>query len=828
MAIADTVPVKTKKTKRRRVLRVVVGSLLTLVLLVSAVVVGSAWWIRHNMYATLPKIEGSIHVQGLKAPVTVRRDAHGIPHIKAANMDDLLFAQGYVTAQDRLWEMDIARRYAEGDLAQIFGQAAVPHDKLERVMLMLQVAQRIAARMSPKDKRYFADYARGVNAYIASHKNNLPTEFRVLMYKPQPWTTVDSVLVGLSMVQRLDRSWPDKLARAEVTARIGPKLAKALYPTGSPLDHPPVSGEPPKFGPPAKFEALPGIKQSRQGSAQRVSRLTRPGVFREEYRDMKWLRKIDGQPTCRGCVPGSNEWVVSGAHTASGMPMLSNDMHLTHQIPDIWYEADLEAPGFHAAGVTIPGLPFIVAGHNDDVAWGFTALYGDTQDLYVEHLNGKGEYRTATGWKPLKELHEEIPVRGGDDVALTVKITNHGPILNPILKHAKQTLALKWNAYDPQIDRLPLYALDKATNWKTFCAALKQWWGPTLNIVYADHKGNIGYHAIGYIPYRPNGLMGVPIKNAGKHEWKGFIPFNKMPWAYNPPGGLLATANSRVTPKNDPMPITLEWANPYRNEMIWKTLSGSKDLTPADMLRLQTSVDSPVDKQMARRMAAAIEQDGHAGPRLRQAAKLLQAWNGELKIDSAAASIVMQAKKAFWPMLLEPKLGRDWKMYSWAESAYVQAHMILNGPGEWLPKKYASWNDFLVAMVRRGLKDGHAPKDLAKWKYGSWHVVEFEHPLWGMLPWFKSWTGVGPLPQSGGKTTVKQVARSFGPSQRFTINWADPDKATENIVMGESGDPVSRWYRDQWPYWYHGKTFVLPYGKAEVAKDTKYTLHMLP
>ena len=281
--------------------------------------------------------------------------------------------------------------------------------------LLEQTAQRIAATMSPREQRYFADYARGVNAYIASHKNNLPTPFRVLMYKPQPWTTVDSVVIGLSMVQRLDTFWPDKLARAEVTAKIGPGLAAYLYPVGSKRDHPPIQAMP-------KGDAAGGkMAGAGRGKMQAQSRVTQ-AEFRGEFRDMEQLRAIDGKPVCRGCIPGSNEWVVSGAHTASGMPMLSNDMHLDHQIPDIWYEADLEAPGFHAAGVTIPGVPFIVAGHNDHIAWGFTALYGDTQDLYVEHLNGKGEYQTPTGWKPLKELHEVIPVRGGKGVPLTVEI----------------------------------------------------------------------------------------------------------------------------------------------------------------------------------------------------------------------------------------------------------------------------------------------------------------------------------------------------------------------------------------------------------------------
>lgn len=819
MAVASSV---SAKGKRRRVLRIVVLSLAALIVIDAIGALGAAWWIRHDMYATLPQIQGSIHVPGLKAPVTVRRDQHGIPHIQASNMDDLLFAQGYVTAQDRLWEMDVARRFAEGDVAQIFGTAAVPHDKLQRLLLMLQTAQRIAATMSPREQRYFADYARGVNAYIQSHKDNLPTPFRVLMYKPQPWTTVDSVAIGLSMVQRLDTFWPDKLARGEVTAKIGPELAAYLYPTGSKWDHPPIQKMPQGVMPEGGKAGA-----AKRGKLQTVAQVT-PAVLGGEFRDMQRLRAIDGRPVCRGCIPGSNEWVVSGAHTASGMPMLSNDMHLDHQIPDIWYEADLEAGGFHAAGVTIPGVPFIVAGHNDHVAWGFTALYGDTQDLYVEHLNGKGEYQTASGWKPLKELHEVIPVRGGKGVRLTVKITDHGPILNPILRHMHQTLALQWNAYDASADRLPLYALDSASDWKSFLAVLRHWWAPTLNVVYADDKGNIGYHAAGYIPYRPHGLMGVPITNASEHEWQGFIPFDKLPWAYNPPDGVLATANSRVTPDGDPWPITLEWAAPYRNQRIWKTLSGRTGLTPAEMLALQTSVYSGVDKEIAQRLAYAIDHADHAGKRLRQAAELLHAWNGELGINSAAASIVVQAKAAFWPMVLKPKLGKEWRMYSWAESAYVQEEMIMNEPAEWLPRKYANWNDFLAAVVRRGLKDGHAPEDLAKWRYGSWHVLQVEHPLWGLLPWFKSWTGVGPLPQSGDKTTVKQVGRSFGPSQRFTIDWAHPDRATENIFMGESGNPVSPWYRDQFPYWYQGKTFVLPYGNTEVARNTTHTLRLVP
>ncbi len=821
MASVTSVPARS----RRPWLRWTLSAFLLLVAAALLCIVGGAGWIRHDMFATLPQLDGTISIPGLAAPALVRRDQHGVPHIQAASMDDLVFAQGYVTAQDRLWQMDMARRLAAGDAAQVLGSALVAHDKLERTLLLLPTAQRIAASMSPAEQRYFADYARGVNAYIAQHRGNLPTPFRVLMYKPEPWTSVDSVLIGLSMVQMLDEHWPDKLARQEITAKIGPTLAADLYPTGSWRDHPPVSDQPSISAP---DQVIPQIPLDPSQTARR----TIPGFAWPSHAglaaDLARLRAIDGQPACRGCTPGSNEWVVSGAHTASGKPILSNDMHLDHHIPDIWYEADLEAPGFHAAGVTVPGIPFIIAGHNSHIAWGFTALYADTQDLYVEHLNRSGSaYHDASGWHRLTLLQERIPVRGGPSVPLTIRITNHGPILNPVLPHTPETLSLRWTAYDASANHLPLFALDTAYDWASFRAALAQWWAPTLNVVYADDQGNIGYQAIGYVPYRPGGLAGVPITD-DHHEWQGMIPFNKLPESYNPPEGLLATANARVTPKDDPMPLTLEWADPYRNQRIWHMLSGRTGLTPADMLALQNDVYSALDQLVAQRLVYAIDHADHPSKRLRQAANLMRTWNGEVTTDSSAAAIVDATRGVFWRMLLQPKLGSQWTLYSWAESQYAEEQLLVNQPSDWLPKRYRNWNDFLAAMVTEGLREKHAPADLAHWQFGSWHVVEVQHPLWGMLPWFHNWTGVGPLPQSGDTSTVKHVSRTFGPSQRFTIDYGNPNAATENIVIGQSGDPVSPWYRDQWPFWYHGTTFPLPFGDAEVSAATTHALHLVP
>jgi penicillin G amidase len=813
MALGRSVQVE--EERGHPILRFLIGVFVLCLLAAAVVVFGGAAWLRHAMQASLPQLDGELRVSGLTAPVEVRRDAHGVPHIQAANLDDLLFAQGFVTAQDRLWEMDMARRMAAGDAAEILGPSLVDHDRLQRYLLMRPTAERMAAQLSARDRQYFEDYARGVNAYIALHEDDLPAEFRLLHYTPRPWQTVDSILIGLSMVQMLDEHWQDKLTREAVTDRLGPTLAADLYPTGSWRDHPPVSSQPPITAPDQVIPQIP------LDSSQ--SRLQNP---LPEVRDLLHLRSISAEPVCRGCTPGSNEWVVSGAHTASGKPILSNDMHLDHQVPNIWYEADLEAAGFHAAGVTVPGVPFVVAGHNAHIAWGFTALYGDTQDLYLEQIHD-GQYHDARGWHPLEHDRETIHVRGGHDVVLDVESTGHGPILTPLLPHEHRAITLKWTAYDPSAFKFPLYDLDAASDWTSFRAALSQWWAPTLNVVYADDQGNIGYQAVGYIPLRPGGLMGMPISDSA-HEWQGMIAFDTLPSAFNPPNGILATANARVTPDGYPTPLTLEWASPYRNERIWKWLAGKDSLTAADMLKLQTDIYSEVDQEIAQRLAYAIDHATNPEASLRHAADLLRSWDGTVTIDSAPASIVAAARNAFWPMLLEPKLGDEWNLYSWAESQYAMEQILINAPPAWLPKKYSNWNNFLADIVRQGMKREHAPLLLSSWRYGSWHIIDLEHPLWHLLPWFQRWTGTGPQPQSGNTTTVKQVGRTFGPSQRFTIDWSAPDAATENIVMGESGDPLSPWYRDQWPYWYHGKTFALPFSDAAVQQAATHTLRLLP
>jgi penicillin amidase len=657
-----------------------------------------------------------------------------------------------------------------------------------------------------------------VNAYIDSHQQNLPAEFRLLDYKPRPWQPEDCWLVALNMVSRLDTLYPWKLSRASVESKLPPNLAAELYPTTTWRDHPPTQVVPDLTAP--HQEMPPSAEDDEQQSSL------------EDLLRLRGILQLGSDP-CASCKPGSNEWAVSGARTASGRAMLSNDMHLEHSIPDIWYEAELQAGSYHVAGVTVPGIPFIVEGHNEHVAWGFTTLNGDVQDVYVEKTNDQGEYWGGATWQQPEHHQEHIHVRFGNDVLFDVETTAHGPVITPLLPHETRMLSLKWVLYSPELHGLPLQAMNAASNWTEFRQALSQWWGPTQNVAYADDEGHIGYQAVGLIPVRVAGPSGVPIVETGtpadsEHEWQGFVDFNQLPTATDPDSGILATANSRITADGYPYPLALNWASPYRNERIWKWLSTHNKLTPADMMTLQMDTYSDVDKVLAQRFAYAIDHTPNTEARLRQAADLLRSWDGVVTTGSAAAEIVDAAKQALWPLVLQPRLGDDWKLYEWQNKDFVQEEMVDHSPAEWLPKQYANWDALLVAAVKQGMVDQHAPISLSEWSFGREHSINVKHPLYGMLPFFRGWTSTGPTELAGDETTVNHVRGLLGASQRLTVDWSNPTGATENIVIGESGDPLSAYYIDQWPYWLHGKTFALPFGDPAVSAATSHTLKLTP
>ena len=738
--VEDEAPPQTRLPRWMTSRRTILAVAALVLLLVIAGVAGFFYakhWVRQAAMDSLQQVDGTLAIAGLSAPVTVARDVHGVPHIHAASMDDLLLAQGFVTASDRLFQMDLLRRHAAGELAEILGKPVIGHDRLQRTLQVRAAADRALSQLPPAQKHVLEQYAAGVNASIAQQSAHLPIEFRILRYTPAAWTPRDSLLVSLAMFEDLTNAFPAKLAREALVARLPAdaraELEQDLYPVGSWRDHPPAMPIPDLTieGPPIEDVPLDESQWANLGAGS-------AGRLRTELAQMSAGPRA-GFGTL---MPGSNNWVVSGAHTASGKPLLSNDMHLALGIPGTWYEADLEAPGasgepFHAAGVSLPGVPLIVVGHNNHIAWGFTNLGADVQDVYIETTRGTGaeeEFQAADGsWQPVVHLAEPIKVKGDKGIPFEVLATRHGDAVTPIVNPAltpdvtapggkPRTLALRWTIYDPGAVGIPTLEVDSAHDWKSFLDAFRDWGGPAQNVVYADDKGHIGYHAMGKIPLRgpaekpatddsavghsvtilqggavadtltptiraepdpldateikapaapavvlaSGPLSPVPIAPSAAHEWSGYIPFDELPQIFDPPGGVIATANSRTTPDDYAYPMNLNWGAPYRNERIWRLLAHRTGLKAEDMLAIQTDIYSDFDRVLAERLTYGID---HAlmqptgKPRtpaetktLKQAADLLRKFNGRMAADSAAASIVSAAHAQLWPMLLAPKL----------------------------------------------------------------------------------------------------------------------------------------------------------------------------
>jgi penicillin amidase len=892
--------------RRKRVRIAIRAGISLLVVLLIAATAGffyARYWVRKATADALPQLDGAISIPGLAAPVAVVRDVHGVPSLHAESIDDLVFAQGFVTAQDRLFQMDTIRRHAAGTLAEVLGQSLVQHDILQRTLQIRASADRAVKQLPPAQLHLLERYAAGVNASMSAQYAHLPIEFRVLRYTPEPWTPRDSMLVQFSMFEDLTNAFPVKLAREGLLARL-PKdlppdqraeLEQDLYPVGSWRDHPPTTPIPDLTieGPPIPDVPL----DDSQAKAAPPSSLP-SSLF----------------PLPSSLTPGSNNWAISGAHTASGKPLLANDMHLSLNLPGIWYSADLAAPGFHVAGVSIPGLPLIIVGHNDHIAWGVTNLGADVQDVYIETTRKTSrtvEFQLPDGtWQPILAIREPIRVKGGKTLNFEVLATHHGqaltPILNPVLTadstHGR-TLSLRWIIYDRFAGQFPALELDSAHDWPSFLAAMRNWGGPAQNAVYADDQGHIGFHAVGSIPMRgpaqaldstpslsapflaPSAMSGsdgprntqttptirstpdplastdiqappapsvpqlsgplspVPLVPSAAHEWSGYIPFDQLPQIFDPPSGVVATANARTTPDDYPYPVTQNWGAPYRTERIYHLLARSKNLTPQDMLHLQDDIDSDFDRVLAQRLAYSLDH-ALANPKpahpfapaqrktLHQAADLLRTFDGRMSTNSAAPSVLAATHAVLWPMLLRSKLAtapaapaktapspnaaatQDINtLYVWGERDYALEQILMHTPPRWLPPAYANWDDFLTSAVLNALTSDKAPADLATWRYGALHTVDIESPIFDQSELLRDLlgrpTGTGPQPISGDGTTVKQIGRNFGPSERFTADFSNLNNSTLNLVLGQSGNPDSPYYLDQFPAWLHGTTFPL-------------------
>ncbi|HSE48106.1 MAG TPA: penicillin acylase family protein [Terriglobales bacterium] len=830
---------------RPRSRRIAARITIALLLVVLVAVAGAGGWFYATARAALPQLEGSIGLRGLSAPVTVARDSQGVPHIAAASPEDLFFAQGFVTAQDRLWQMDINRRFAAGELSEIFGADFFGSDMLkvdrgQRTLLLRPVAQRAVAALPARERAHLEAYARGVNAAIEQQRGHLPIEFRLLRYEPKQWTAEDTMLVVLNIVESLNHgTYADDLAREKVAARVPAELMADLYPTTSWRDQPPTDK-------PKRLSADDPTPEEEEEMTDEDSAVTRLRRWREL---LPLAAPLGDEERPRA---GSNNWVVSGAHSVSGKPLLSNDMHLGHHIPNVWYEAHLkltqpvEGKTFDVAGVTLPGFPYVIAGHNGRVAWGFTNLGPDVEDVYVEEFNGKGEYKTPQGWAKAEHRQEVIKVKKGGDVTLDIVVTRHGPIISDLVPGETRKVALRWNVYDEkQPPALVYWDVNTATDWSSFRAAWSRHVAPALNVVYADVDGHIGYQATGMIPIRKGWEGNLPVAGGDDaHEWAGNIPFEELPQVFDPASGVLATANARITPNGYRYMAGNQWFPPYRQERIYRMLGSGRKFAPADMLALEMDVYSEFDRFVAERIVYAVDHAKQPSEKARKAADILRTWDGRVLPDAVAPVLTSVTRRYLWQLLLEGYLGAPdppgqgeptrrvvsgvYKEYSWGMQSVALENLLARQPQRWLPKGTANWDELITAAVERAVTDKEAPRNLDDWTWGKFLPLTLAHPLLGPVPGVGRFVGPGTVPQAGNSFTVKAAGRSFGASQRFTIDLGKLDDSLSNIVTGQSGQIFSAHAMDQWSAWYEGGSFPLPFTDEAVRKATVHTLTLKP
>jgi penicillin amidase len=723
--------------------------------------IAGAWWF---FWRPLPQTSGNVTAP-VSGRVEISRDALGVPHIRGASQEDVLFAQGYVTASERLWQMDALRRAAAGDLSEIVGPAALPSDEESRKLRMRRIAETLYVALSAHDRADIAAYARGVNYFIDTHHGNLSFEFAALDYSPRPWSTVDTLLIALYMYRDLTTSWPDHLQRSRLM----------------------------KHGDPAKIAYLFPVRAGDE------------------------------------IQPGSNAWVVSGAHTAHGHPQLSNDMHLDYSIPGIWFMVGLEAPGLHVAGVALPGAPGVIVGHNERIAWGVTNLHFNVQDLYREKLNDRtGQYEFQGHIEQARLERDLIPVKNRKPVEFRQWVTRHGPV---IVNEDGEHLALRWTAAEPIPFSMAFLDIDRARNWKEFTDAVGGFPGPGQNFVYADVDGNIGYHASGKLPVRRGFTGDLPLDGAaGNTEWDGYIPFDQLPSAFNPPSGIIATANQNPFPASYPYTVSGEFASPYRSRQIFARLHAKAKLTPQDALAIQKDVYSGFEDELAHMLVQAWDKHRSGNDDLKAAVDLLRDFHGQLDKDSAAALIVVLTDRDVRTSIADsavsgaggayingPKSGGPFQM------SYPAARRLLRErPAGW----FADYDAMLLGCLRDAVQEGRRMqgRSLEKWRYGNYLTLEIDHPILKQLPMIGSYFNIGPVPMSGGATSVKQTTRRLGPSERFNAVVGDWDQSLLNLPVGESGHIFSKHYKDEWDAYYNGRSFPMPFEHV----DVKAVLTLVP
>jgi len=733
--------------------------------------------------SALPQTDGRVVLAGPRAEIRIERDADGVPRIIAQNDEDLSFGLGFVHAQERLFQMELQRRYGAGRLSEIFGPQAVAVDRQMRVLGLYRAAEAEIPFLSTEMNHALDTYAAGVNAFLTSRRGALPPEFLVLGFAPEPWRPADSLVWGKLMAVQLGGNYRGELLRARMARTIPAADLEFLYP-----DYP--------RGAPTTLAEMAPI-----------------------YRQMALDELYEALPALVGPIYASNNWVVDGVHSASGKPILANDPHLAFGSPGFWYLARLETPQHQITGATAAGVPLVVIGHNERIAWGFTTTTADVEDLFVEQVDpaDPGRYLTPQGSAPFQSRHETVVVKGAAPVEITIRETRHGPVLSDALPPGAAdrgfVLALAATFTIPG-DRSAeaLWEVNRAADWPSFRAALRQFVGPVQNIVYADVDGTIGFIAPGQVPIRRRGQGWLPAPGwTGSHDWTGFIPFDALPTAINPPSGHFVTANNKIVPDNYPYFLSRDWDLPNRAERIEALLAATPVQTAASSAAIQADTFSLMAERLVPLMTGTVTQN----PATREMVERLRNWDFRMDMDKVEPLLFTAWLREFSRSILFGRFGDAVSDY-WDLRPRVMEAVLTERP-DWCddPKRPGEEScgsrlaEALEATLARLGRDYGS--DMAQWQWRRAHVAVFANSVFSRIPMLRDWLRIA-IPTPGaydtlnrGPSTIRDdttpFEQRFGAGLRMIADLASPEDARMITAPGQSGDPLSAHYADLLQRW---------------------------
>jgi penicillin G amidase len=733
--------------------------------------------------SALPQTNGRIVLSGPNAEIRIDRDADGVPRVIAQDDEDLAFGLGFVHAQDRLFQMELQRRYGAGRLAEIFGPQAVTVDRQMRVLGLYRSAEAEIPFLSPGMNLALKAYAAGVNAFLNSRRGALPPEFLLLGFTPEPWRPADSLVWGKLMAVQLGGNYRGELLRARMARTIPATDLAFLYP------------EYPQNGPTTLAEMLP------------------------IYRRLALDRLYEGLPAVVGPNYASNNWVVDGNHSASGKPLLANDPHLAFGAPGFWYLARLKTPQHEIAGGTVAGVPLVVVGHNERIAWGFTTTTADVEDIFVEKIDPTDpeRYLTPQGNEPFKSHRETIVVHGATPVEITIRETRHGPVLSdalgPGVAEPGFVLALA-ATFTISEDRTAeaLWDVNRAADWASFRAALQKFVGPMQNVVYADVDGTIGFIAPGLVPIRRNGDGWLPVPGwTGEYDWVGFIPLTALPSAINPPSGHFFSANNKIVPANYPYFLSRDWDLPNRAERIEALLVK----TPVQSAATSAAIQADTFSLIAQHLVPLMTRIADGNEDIRPAIDRLRRWDFRMDVDKVEPLLFTAWLREFSRAILFGRFGDAVADY-WDLKPRVM-ELVLTERADWCddPKRPGgeSCGTRLAEALEKALTELRRDfgPDMTQWQWRRAHVARFENPVFNRIPVLRDWLAVA-IPTPGaydtlnrGPSTIRDDTRPFeqrfGAGLRMITDLASPSDSRMMTTPGQSGEPFSVHFADLLRRW---------------------------